>query len=60
MKFSVRAITAMVQPVTRFEQRDMQPGPISKHARELYWAFCAANQLNTAKILYKLYALLNR
>ena len=28
-----------VQPVTRFEQRDMQPGPISKHARELYWAF---------------------
>ncbi len=26
-----------VMPVTRIEQRDMQPGPIYRKARELYW-----------------------
>ena len=26
-----------VVPVTRIEDRDLQPGPIAKKARELYW-----------------------
>ncbi len=26
-----------VVPVTRFQDRDLQPGPIAKRARELYW-----------------------
>lgn len=26
-----------VVPVTRFQERDLQPGPIAKKARELYW-----------------------
>jgi branched-chain amino acid aminotransferase len=30
---------AKVAPVTRIEQRDLQPGPIFKKARELYWAY---------------------
>lgn len=34
-----------VQQVTRFEERDMQPGPIGRRARELYWAFAAQNRL---------------
>jgi branched-chain amino acid aminotransferase len=28
-----------VQPVIRYEDRDMQPGPVSARARELYWEF---------------------
>ncbi len=28
-----------VMPVTRFEDRDMQPGPIAAQARDLYWKF---------------------
>src|SRR5262249_23009990 len=28
-----------VLPVTRVEQRDLQPGPIFTRARELYWEF---------------------
>lgn len=27
-----------VQPIIRYEDRDMQPGPMYKRARELYWA----------------------
>jgi branched-chain amino acid aminotransferase len=30
---------AKVVPVTRYEDRDLQPGPVAKRARELYWAF---------------------
>jgi branched-chain amino acid aminotransferase len=26
-----------VMPVTRIEDRDLQPGPVSIRARELYW-----------------------
>ena len=28
-----------VMPVSRFEDRDLQPGPIFTKARELYWEF---------------------
>jgi branched-chain amino acid aminotransferase len=28
-----------VTPVRRIEQRDLQPGPAFRRARELYWAF---------------------
>ena len=28
-----------VQPITRYEDHDMQTGPIAKRARELYWRF---------------------
>ncbi|MEK9660526.1 MAG: branched-chain amino acid aminotransferase, partial [Alphaproteobacteria bacterium] len=28
-----------VQPVIRFEERDLQPGPVYRRARELYWDF---------------------
>lgn len=28
-----------VQPLTKFEDRDLQPGPIAAKAKELYWAF---------------------
>ena len=28
-----------VQPVTRYEQRKLEPGPIFRRARQLYWAF---------------------
>ncbi len=28
-----------VQPVTKFEDRELQPGPIYRRARELYWDF---------------------
>ena len=28
-----------VMPVSRFEERDLQPGPIFHRARELYWEF---------------------
>jgi branched-chain amino acid aminotransferase len=30
---------AKVMPITRIESRDLQPGPICKKARELYWAY---------------------
>ncbi len=30
---------AKVQPVTRVEDRNFQPGPVYKRARELYWEF---------------------
>ena len=26
-----------IVPVTRIEDRDLQPGPVAKRARELYW-----------------------
>jgi len=32
-----------VQPVTRYEDRDMQAGPIAKRARQLYWKFAHEN-----------------
>jgi branched-chain amino acid aminotransferase len=28
-----------VQPVTRYEDRDLQPGPVYQRTRELYWDF---------------------
>jgi branched-chain amino acid aminotransferase len=31
-----------VIPVTRIEQRDLQPGPLYRQARELYWSFAHA------------------
>lgn len=31
-----------VQPVTRIDDRDLQPGPLYRKARELYWAFAHA------------------
>ena len=30
---------AKLQPVTRYEQRELGPGPIFRQARQLYWAF---------------------
>ena len=32
-----------VVPVTRIEDRDLQPGPIAKKARDLYWDFAHSN-----------------
>lgn len=32
-----------VMQVTRYEDRNMQPGPIGRRARELYWQFAAKN-----------------
>ncbi len=32
-----------VQPITRYEDRGMQAGPIAKRARQLYWKFAHAN-----------------
>lgn len=32
-----------VQPVTRIEQRDLQPGPVFNRARALYWEFAHAS-----------------
>lgn len=34
---------AKVMPVTRFEEREMQPGPIAGKARELYWKFAKSS-----------------
>ncbi|MCP8937813.1 branched-chain amino acid aminotransferase [Alsobacter sp. SYSU M60028] len=31
-----------VQPVTRIDDRDLQPGPLYRKARELYWAYAHA------------------
>jgi len=28
-----------VQPVTKFEDRTLQPGPVYRRTRELYWDF---------------------
>ncbi len=28
-----------VQPVGRYESRDLQPGPVARHAHELYMAY---------------------
>ena len=33
-----------VTPYTRIESRDLQPGPIAKRARELYWAYALAGR----------------
>ena len=33
---------AKVQPITRYEDRDLQPGPVFRRARELYWDFAHA------------------
>ncbi len=30
---------AKVVPITRIDHRDLQPGPITRQARELYWSF---------------------
>ena len=29
----------LVQPLTRYEERRLEPGPLCRHARQLYWAF---------------------
>ena len=31
-----------VMPITRFEERNLQPGPMAKRARDLYWEFAHA------------------
>jgi len=31
-----------VVPVTKFENRDLQPGPVAARARELYWQYAHA------------------
>lgn len=33
-----------VQPVTRYEDRDLQPGPVYRRTRELYWDFAHAKR----------------
>ncbi|MEM1045220.1 MAG: branched-chain amino acid aminotransferase [Pseudomonadota bacterium] len=33
---------AKVMPVTRIEDRDLQPGPVAKAARDMYWDFAHA------------------
>ena len=33
---------AKVMPVTRFEHRELQPGPVASRARDLYWEFAHA------------------
>jgi branched-chain amino acid aminotransferase len=35
---------AKVTPVTRVEDRDFQPGPVFKRARELYWEYALAGR----------------
>ena len=32
-----------VMPIVRFEERDLQPGPVAARAKELYWQFAHAN-----------------
>lgn len=34
-----------VQPVIRLDDRDMQPGPVARRARELYWEFAAQSRI---------------
>jgi branched-chain amino acid aminotransferase len=31
-----------VSPVARLDDRDLQPGPVYRRARELYWEFAHA------------------
>ena len=31
-----------VMPITKFETRDLQPGPVAAKARELYWQYAHA------------------
>lgn len=35
-----------VQPVIRFDERDLQPGPVYRKARQLYWDFAAQNRVS--------------
>jgi branched-chain amino acid aminotransferase len=35
-----------IVPVTRIEDRDLQPGPIAKRARELYWDWAHSTKTN--------------
>jgi branched-chain amino acid aminotransferase len=35
-----------VVPITRFEDRDLQPGPVAKKARELYWDWAHSTPVN--------------
>lgn len=34
-----------VMPITRIEDRSLQPGPVFKKARELYWAYAHGNRV---------------
>ena len=34
-----------VMPVTRVEHRELQPGPLAKRARELYWAYAHGERI---------------
>ena len=34
---------AKVSAVSRFEEREMQPGPMAARSRALYWAFAKKN-----------------
>ncbi|HYN00595.1 MAG TPA: aminotransferase class IV, partial [Aestuariivirgaceae bacterium] len=34
-----------VMPITRIESRSLQPGPIAKRARALYWAFAHGERI---------------
>jgi branched-chain amino acid aminotransferase len=36
---------AKVLPITRIENRDLQPGPVYRRARELYWNFAHGTQM---------------
>ena len=33
---------AKIRPVTKFEDRELQPGPVAAKARELYWEWAHA------------------
>jgi branched-chain amino acid aminotransferase len=35
-----------IVPVTRIEDRHLQPGPVAKKARELYWEFAHSTPVN--------------
>ena len=32
-----------VAPITRIDERDLQPGPVARRARELYWEYAHAH-----------------
>jgi branched-chain amino acid aminotransferase len=34
-----------VQPCVRIDKRDLQPGPVARKARELYWAFAHGSKV---------------
>ena len=40
--YSVATVGDGSSPVTRIEDRDLQPGPFYRKARELYWQFAHA------------------